>query len=338
MATPALAKKIVFHIILWAIIGIVTLLIVELSLRAYRSLTYDGGLYLFGTSPNYELHEKYGWISKQNFSHKKNNAFYGKGVARYNEQGFRARPLKEATNADFKVVILGDSYMQAHQIPDGLILPHLLETALNSRFKNPYVLPLAVGGYGSLQQYMLYKDFGEPFEPDLIIQQWCGNDVINNSYWAEYYNFGNNNVLRRPYLEADSIIYRRPYAIHISNWIDNLVLTKVINLLLAKRYANKIGQQELRKYVQTGWNVADKLTTKLIQEQKAPFIALVSYDELKAIDMYQKNDAIIATYSVPDQYKNLPIDNHFNGEGHQILLNSLLPIIDTLIAKNQFHD
>jgi len=325
-------KHFAFHGILWSLLAIVLIGIVELGLRAYRSLAYDGGIFLAASSPNYQLHDKYGWISRSNFSHKKNNDFYGKGIANYNAEGFRARPLAEAAQADFKVCILGDSYMQGHQMPDGEHLPHLLEEALKKRFQNPYVLPLAVGGYGSLQQLMLFEDFGIPFQPDLIIQQWCSNDVINNSYFAEKYNFGNNNVLRRPYLEEGEIVYRRPYRLHISDWVDNLVIVKVINILLARQSAKKVAPEELAQYLEKGWEVADICTKKIISSGIAPYIALVPEEEQRAIDLFQSNGAFLCTYTIYDEHKNLPVDNHPNGAGHQVMLENLLPlIIDSIL-------
>ena len=335
MAIKKKAKHLVFHVILWSILALFILGSLELGLRAYRSLAYDGGLFLLGSSPNYELHDKYGWISRSNFSHKKNNDFYGKGLAHYNAEGFRSRPLSEAAQADFKVCILGDSYMQGHQMPDGEHLPHLLEEALKKRFKNPYVLPLAVGGYGSLQQLMLFEDFGVPFQPDLIIHQWCSNDVINNSYLAEKYNVGNNNVLRRPYMEEGKIVYRRPYRLHISDWIDNLVIVKVVNILLARQSAKDVTPENLSEYYEKGWEVADICTKKIISKGIAPCIALIPKNEPRAIDLFQSNGAFLSTYTIADQYKNLPVDNHPNGAGHQVMLEGLLPLIDSILLTQK---
>lgn len=329
-------KSFLFHSIFWMLLLLSCLAILEVGLRAYRSLTYDGALFLKGSSPNYELHEKFGWISRKNFKHLKKSDFYGHGWANYNELGFRARPFDQAEDADFKVCILGDSYMQGHQMPDGKHLPHLLEKALERKYKTPYVLPLAVGGYGSLQEYMLFEDYGIPFSPDVIIQQWCGNDIINNSFEAEKNNFGNNNVLRRPYFENGEVVYRRPYKIHISDWVDNLVIFKVINILLARNDSKQLMPEQERVNQEIGWDVAAHFAKAIAQLNIAPYIVLVSEEEKRAQELFRSNGAIVVTYHVPDKFKNLPVDNHFNGAGHQILLDQLLPVLDTLFTEENF--
>ena len=38
------------------------------------------------------------------------------------------------------------------------------------------------GGYGSLQEYMIWDDYIDEIDPDIVIWQFCINDYWNNSY------------------------------------------------------------------------------------------------------------------------------------------------------------
>ena len=108
---------------------------VEYGLRAIKSLSSEGTLYLTTPSLNSRLHPRYGWLSHPSFQFEKSDSCYGRGVITYNEDGFRAPPPATASEADILVCILGDSTMQGYQIPDNRHLPHLLDKRLQEKFR-----------------------------------------------------------------------------------------------------------------------------------------------------------------------------------------------------------
>lgn len=67
--------------------GLVT---VELVVRAYKSLSYDGVLHVTTSSINKRPHPKDGWFSPTNQVKQKSDARNGSGTVSYNTEGFRA--------------------------------------------------------------------------------------------------------------------------------------------------------------------------------------------------------------------------------------------------------
>jgi hypothetical protein len=324
------AKKRILAVAVAVLLLIPICIAVEYGLRAAKSSQLDGTLYVRTSSINCKPHPKYGWISHASLQFEKNDECYGSGTITYSEDGFRTRPLASAKDADIVICILGDSTMQGFQIPDGGHLPHLLEEELRKGHLNPYVLPLAVGGYGSVQQWMLFEDFCRPLDPTVVIQHWSSNDVINNSYLAERYSgTANNNARPRPYLENDRIVMRQPYPLHLNVWFDDLMITRVANSLLLRWQMRS--PQDLQHYLESGWSVAEEMASRVSQGAKKK-IALVEATDDRAIRLFRAQGFLVAAYDpVPVELTCLPRDPHPNTEGHLHMLNALLPVLDAAL-------
>ena len=108
-----------------------------------------------------------------------------------NSIGFRDREhtIKKSSNV-FRIVVLGDSYTQALQVPLEQSFPYLLEQKLNSNTtvqKEIEVINLGLDSSGTGQQYLILKHIGLEYKPDLVILGFLtGNDVRNN--YAEFEN------------------------------------------------------------------------------------------------------------------------------------------------------
>ncbi|HUJ70829.1 MAG TPA: SGNH/GDSL hydrolase family protein [Verrucomicrobiae bacterium] len=306
---------------------IFTFLLLEYGMRAVKAWTYDGCLYIGAPSINSRLDRKYGWMSPKSFRVYKNTACYGTGPLTYNEQGFRAPPPAEATNAYPIICILGDSTMQGYQIPDGGYLPHMLQHELEKTYRKPYVLPLAVGGYGTTQEWMLFEDFGRPLHPTILIWHWCGNDPQNNDYIAERcFGPSNNNERPRPYLEDGGIVIRHPYPLHICDRFDEMMSIRLVNGFLLKWTARPAS--ELPPHLENGWKVADELIARVAGEVDHK-IGLVGVGEDRAISMFRAHGFQVAEYSYPKSCTCLPKDSHPNTEGHRLILQALMPVLRT---------
>jgi len=327
------ARRAIFWCVLVAVLASFCLAMLEFSARAYKTLTYDGFLYLARSSPNSVAHPKYGWISPPSTTQSKSDECYGAGTVSYNAYGFRAPSLQKASTAEPLICILGDSTMQAYQIPDGNSLPHLLQASLSKRHPNAVVLPLAVGGYGTLQEAMVFEDFCEPLKPDLIIWHWASNDPVNNSYLAERTNVSNNNVRRRPYLENGQVVYRRPYPIHVSDSIDQLLLLRLANTLALKLQASPL-PEAVASYEKDGWDVADGLIAAVARAIAVPKIALIEDGQTKAARMFRRHGFSVATHEkMPDEFTCKPRDSHPNADGHRLMLSALLPLLEEALER-----
>lgn len=296
----------------------------EYGLRAIKSVQIDGVLHLSSPSVNNEYNSKFGWLSPKSRSYEKEDDCYGSGRVSYNEAGFRAPPMRKAETADLRVCILGDSYMHGYQMPDGLHLPHLLSRELEELGFNPYVLPLAVGGFGTTQQWMLFEEYCMPINPDILVWHWVVNDPTNNNYMADRYS-GPNNVRLRPYYEDGEIIMRRPYMIHIHDSIDSMMVLKLLNgLILRWTAAPKPDQLEYRE---EGWRVAEAMLARGAGAMERP-IALVESSATRAIEMFRRQGFEIASYGpFPEDYMCKPKDSHPNTKGHRQMLEALLPVL-----------
>jgi hypothetical protein len=304
-------------------------LMCEYTLRGIKSMKYDGTLHLSTPSINNVSHPKYGWISPSDLTFTKDDHCYGEGKISYNAQGFRAPDISESKSADIIVCILGDSIMQGYQIPDGGHLPQLLSQALESQFRRPYVLPLAVGGYGQAQQWLLFKDFCEPLRPHIVVQHWSSNDPTNNSYRAERFGgAANNNARRRPYYEDGKFVIRAPYPVSLGVFLDGWLIMKLINTFLLRQTVSS--WQEQQEYQEEGWAVAKHFAYELKKAVGDRAIALVARGDHRAIEMYHDAGIALAVHpNITTEETCAPRDSHPTTAGHKKMLDALLPALVT---------
>jgi hypothetical protein len=91
-----------------------------------------------------------------------------------NSFGFRDGPWK--TESGFKIAVLGDSYLQALQIPEGNYMSFILGHLLGLKVFN-----VANSGYGTIDELLVYKKLLRQWKPDITVIFFCSNDIWNNS-------------------------------------------------------------------------------------------------------------------------------------------------------------
>src|ERR1700757_1446958 len=105
-----------------------------------------------------------------------------------NSLGMRDRersPNKEP--GSFRILFLGDSFVQGHGVPLEQTMPALLETSLNKpeREKTVEVLNAGVFGYGPFLEYLYLKELMPSIKPDLVIVGFfIGNDVGDDYFYT----------------------------------------------------------------------------------------------------------------------------------------------------------
>jgi hypothetical protein len=99
---------------------------------------------------------------------------------RVNADGFRDR-LRERPKPDgvYRILVLGDSVTFGYGVEAEQSFPRLLEDELAERAPAAgiEVLNFGVGGYNPYTEVELFKDIGTRYEPDLVIVQFCINDL-----------------------------------------------------------------------------------------------------------------------------------------------------------------
>ena len=109
-----------------------------------------------------------------------------------NELGFRDSSYK--INADHKILLLGDSVSWGDGVEMNQSYPFLLEKMLNRNYpeKNIEVINSAVPGYSTFQQLIYLKKYGLKLKPDIIIHQFCLNDIVQR--FKVLFEYGGDNI------------------------------------------------------------------------------------------------------------------------------------------------
>jgi hypothetical protein len=82
-----------------------------------------------------------------------------------------------------RIMLLGDSFVEALQVPIEQTFARLLEQRLGAALGRPVeVVSMGVSGYGTASEYLWYREVGRQFHPDIVLLSFYpGNDVKNNS-------------------------------------------------------------------------------------------------------------------------------------------------------------
>lgn len=116
--------------------------------------------------------------------------------------GFRRFPDADGRP---RVLFIGDSFTHALEVGD----EQAYWTVFARRHPGFAVFAIGAGGYGTLQEALLLERVGPRVRPDVVIWQFCDNDLTNNLFEAERQSGRHNNLMRRPYWEG-AIVYRDP--------------------------------------------------------------------------------------------------------------------------------
>ena len=82
-----------------------------------------------------------------------------------------------------------------------------LESKISQLSIDVEVYNLGVGGYGTLQEYLVYRDVGQKYKPDIVLLgMYLGNDIRNNSYTLEsMLSVSTDKVESRPFLVSSEL-------------------------------------------------------------------------------------------------------------------------------------
>lgn len=153
-------KKILLNISILLISIIIFLIILEIVLR------------LIAPNPNVanivefiQYSQLYGWEIKPNLN-KTLIISDGTAIVETNSQGFRDYEHKARKNRDkYRIVIVGDSFTWGHGVDNNETYSKILETY----DKKIETINMAVGGYGTDQEYLTIMNKGLKYNPDMII-------------------------------------------------------------------------------------------------------------------------------------------------------------------------
>ena len=191
-------KKWAGNILLFLGATIVSLLALEFALRIIYPAHESWRFYRI---PDAEM----GWVLEPNaeFTRQVLGAFVS---VRYNSHGFRDSPFPDTPpeNAT-RIVVLGDSYMEANMVPLEEVFHKQLERQAAGYGRRVKTWNLGVAGYGTLQEYLAFLKEGAKQKPHLVLLAfYMHNDVKNNS---EHLNVlaqaKRKGKRKRPFLDED---------------------------------------------------------------------------------------------------------------------------------------
>jgi len=116
-----------------------------------------------------------------------------------------------------KMLVIGDSFTHATAVSDDKTYHAILAKLLNIE-----VFAYGVGGYGTLQEFLILDRYFDVIHPDVILWQYCINDFINNDNQLERLSRINNNGWVRPYWLQGHIQLLSPKesSIQVRDWIN----------------------------------------------------------------------------------------------------------------------
>ncbi|MBI1798854.1 MAG: SGNH/GDSL hydrolase family protein [Candidatus Eisenbacteria bacterium] len=120
----------------------------------------------------YIPHAHYRWITE------------GGSTGRFNSEGWRDVEHPKAKPAHTtRILLLGDSFVAAFQVPLDSTFHRRLESALNQRARTGQrfeVIALGQNGNGTTTEYLTYKRWGVRYDPDLVAVLFVLNDPADD--------------------------------------------------------------------------------------------------------------------------------------------------------------
>lgn len=198
-------QKYILNIVTLSLTLVFICIVGEIVTRGYYFLKYSK---IGANGSSIILDEDLGWKPAPNyvFEGKKLDAtgesFYVKCTTDHN--GFRIFDNPQETTKK-KVLFIGDSFTHSEDVSDNKTYFAILKDVLSIE-----TFAFGCHGYGTLQEYLILDKWIDKIRPDIIVMQFCSNDLINNYYELEVRSKVHNNGMRRPYLTKDGIEYKNP--------------------------------------------------------------------------------------------------------------------------------
>ena len=99
-----------------------------------------------------------------------------------NSHGFRDREhAYQKVPGTRRVALLGDSFIEALQVPLESSVTPLLEAKIRERVAGVELINLGLSGFGTGREYLMLREYGLRYEPDLVVMFFVGNDISDNS-------------------------------------------------------------------------------------------------------------------------------------------------------------
>lgn len=134
---------------------------------------------------------------------------YGHDVS-FNSAGMRDREhAKQKEAGVFRILVLGDSFMEALQVPFEASLPSQLERALQERTgKRVEVVNAGVSGWGTDDELRYLKQYGRAWRPDLVLVAMTLHNDISDNLRMAWHTVQHDSLVERPRAPMSFLRYK----------------------------------------------------------------------------------------------------------------------------------
>ncbi len=307
--------------------------VAEYGLRLLKSFVHDGGtVSLRRGSLNCQSDAGYGWFAPRGEVIAYKRPCFGDIEVTYNAHGQRLSGVPDRVKPEgtSRICVVGDSTTQAYQLSDGQPYYHLLETRLSDEGRKVELLPMAVGGFGTLQQAMLLKEFCLPYDPDLIVWQVDDNDLSNNSFEMERYGGQYSNFRRRPYWQDKKVVFRQPMI--LPEFFDSAVL----RLINARLFRPTMDGERAARAVPLAAAATESILRDFLGPIDQPvlfFFSETTNENLRETFRSRGFEEVLLP-PLPEEFACAAVgDPHRNAKGHAQLADVLEPVIRQVLER-----
>ncbi len=205
-------------------------------------------------------HPTLGWLLAPN-QHALEQELEYKNEVTTNSKGLRDREYPYQKDGAFRILLFGDSYMEAVHVAEGDGFPDVMERLLTDR--RVEVINMGVGGYATVAQWRYLLEEGIKYAPDLVLV----------AFYAENDVYGNSPELSRQFWREDNVrYYGQPYV----QWNET---EAVLDLIPPDYDRSKAGYEErLAAYSPRLYQLQafqKSLTSHLYQQMRLKYITRV---------------------------------------------------------------
>jgi hypothetical protein len=208
-----------------------------------------------------------------------------------NHEGFRDRDHAVASEPNvFRIVVLGDSFAEALQVPQRdtfwSVLEQRLQACPSLAGRRVEVLSFGVSGYGTTQELLVYRKFARKYRPDLVLLAFfIGNDLRDNL--RSLSEAAGPTYLTRPFyaVSGDELVlddsFLRPSQAsqtswHGPLWVEQLRIVQIVRVVMGwfgSRFQRTVDARALISppdpECEQAWEVTEKVLARLDAEVKA---------------------------------------------------------------------
>lgn len=225
---------------------IATLTLVVVSSVISISLAEIASRYIFpivvNTSVEHRIpHSVFGWVLEPGASYL-NKMPEDTVRVTYNSTGWRdVEHSFENNRGTFRILVLGDSFMEGYSVNLEDMFHRQIEQLARTEAVDMEVINLGVGGYGTLQEYLVFRDIGQHYKPDIVLLGFCfGNDVRDNSLSLQsMLGLNSMKVKSRPFLDSTEVIEWKIIVTDYDGALHSYLAAKEKGEPFIKKLANK---------------------------------------------------------------------------------------------------